>query len=524
MNVSRQRATDLVTAIILVGGLALTTPSRAPAQETAETPEATTAAPSEAPQISGIYATFTPYAGLSVYSNDVNLNEKPIYGAKLGVIFHPFFGIEGVYGWSPAETEHGPTLYTPAGDPPPGAAVGGDFHHFGLDLVFTPPVSSIIAPYVAAGASRVSLKSDDTTVETTNRTGFEAAAGFKLRVAPRIAARLEARDVMFTFDSPPAPTDALTHNFIFSAGLQLALGGRLGTSDADNDGVADNRDNCPGTALGVLVDARGCPMDGDNDGVPDGIDQCANTPAGAQVDAKGCPLDADNDGVPDGVDQCANTPAGASVDARGCPADADNDGVPDGVDQCANTPAGASVDARGCPTDSDADGIPDGADLCPNTPAGAQVDKDGCPIEVSEKEVELLDTGKITVRDIHFETAKWEILPDSYAVLDEIGGVLIQWPQLRIEIGGHADARGSDEYNLDLSQKRAQAVLDYLLQHFPQIDRAQYTAVGYGERQPVASNKTVEGMARNRRVEFKVLNTEVLTKERERRHLLKKDE
>ena len=92
-------------------------------------------------------------------------------------------------------------------------------------------------------------------------------------------------------------------------------------------------------------------------------------------------------------------------------------------------------------------------------------------------------------------------------MLDEIGKILIQWPQLKIEIGGHADARGSDAYNMDLTQKRAQSVLDYLIQGFPQIKADQYTAMGYGERKPVASNKTVEGMAKNRRVEFKVLNT-----------------
>src|SRR6185503_2475806 len=127
-------------------------------------------------------------------------------------------------------------------------------------------------------------------------------------------------------------------------------------------------------------------------------------------------------------------------------------------------------------------------------------------------------------REIHFETAKWDILPESEPVLDDIGKVLIQWPQLRIEIGGHADARGSSAYNMDLTQKRAQSVLDYLLTNFPQIQRDQYTAKGYGENVPVASNRTVEGMARNRRVEFKVLNTEELTKERERRSLLKRGE
>ncbi len=212
------------------------------------------------------------------------------------------------------------------------------------------------------------------------------------------------------------------------------------------------------------------------------------------------------------------------MDGTGCPVDSDNDGVPDGIDQCPDTPPNTKVDARGCSVDSDGDGVADDKDLCPNTLPNVKVDSDGCPIELSEKETELLDKGRITTREIHFETAKWDILPESETVLDDLGKILIQWPQLRIEVGGHADARGSEAYNLTLTQKRAQSVLDWLVAHYPQINKEQYTAKGYGESRPVASNKTVEGMAKNRRVEFKVLNTEELKKERERRRLLKKGE
>jgi OmpA-OmpF porin, OOP family len=340
--------------------------------------------------------------------------------------------------------------------------------------------------------------------------------------------RAEFRDAMWKFPPgtpPPAGEDA-TDNQFYTAGLEFAFGGVAGNPDTDVDGIPDKKDNCPDTPTGARVDANGCPIDADSDGVPDGIDQCPNTPTGATVDARGCPADADNDGVPNGIDKCADTPTGATVDVTGCPKDTDADGVPDGIDQCADTPAGTTVDAKGCPqiTDADGDGVPDNLDICPFTPANAKVDKDGCPIELSERETELLDKGMITEREIHFETAKWNILPQSYPTLDAIGNILIQWPQLRIEIGGHADARGSDAYNMDLTQKRATSVLEYLVAHFPQINKEQYTAVGYGERKPVASNKTVEGMAKNRRVEFKVLNTEELKKERERRRLLHKGE
>ncbi len=271
---------------------------------------------------------------------------------------------------------------------------------------------------------------------------------------------------------------------MYSVGFELALGGWPTRRDADHDGVLDKRDLCPDTPLGARVDAKGCPIDSDSDGVPDGLDRCAATPAGATVDASGCPKDTDGDGVLDGIDACPGTPSGVLVDVKGCPIDSDGDGVYDGIDKCPNTQAGATVDAYGCPTDSDHDGVLDGLDKCPNTPANARVDVDGCPIVISEKEVELLDTGKITVRNINFDTAKWIIRPESFAVLDEIGGILIQWPDLQVEIGGHTDSRGSDAMNQKLSEKRANAVREYLISHFPQIRAAQYTAVGYGEKQP----------------------------------------
>jgi len=91
--------------------------------------------------------------------------------------------------------------------------------------------------------------------------------------------------------------------------------------DSDGDGVFDDRDQCPGTARGVRVDAKGCPLvvDSDGDGVPNSADRCPNTPANVAVDASGCPLDRDGDGVADYLDQCPNTPRGSTVDAKGCP-------------------------------------------------------------------------------------------------------------------------------------------------------------------------------------------------------------
>jgi OOP family OmpA-OmpF porin len=317
-------------------------------------------------------------------------------------------------------------------------------------------------------------------------------------------------------------TDVRTHTLILGAGLGFAFGAR--PRDTDGDGVPDRRDNCPGTPAGARVDGAGCPLDADGDKVFDGLDQCEGTPRGCTVDARGCPTDGDGDGVCDGVDTCPDTPKGATVDARGCPVDSDGDGVFDGLDQCANTPRGCTVDDKGCPTDADGDGVCDGLDKCPDTTPGLKVDSDGCPIELVERETELLDTGMIRLQNINFETAKANLLPESYPTLDIVGQVLGKWPELRVEVGGHTDARGSDAYNQKLSEARADSVLAYVTRRFPTLKAEQFSVKGYGEGRPLVPNTNALNWAKNRRVEFVVLNKDVLRREVERRRLLKRDE
>jgi OOP family OmpA-OmpF porin len=262
--------------------------------------------------------------------------------------------------------------------------------------------------------------------------------------------------------------------------------------------------------------------DADGDGVPDEADQCPGTPAGATVDARGCPLDSDGDGVYDGIDRCPDTGAGILVDKKGCAKDSDSDGVPDGPDKCPDTPRGADVDASGCPSDADGDGVYDGIDRCPNTPKGQEVDKYGCPVEMSDTETEFLDTGMIRTSNVRFASGKADLKSESHAVLDEIGGILVQWPSLEIEIGGHTDSQGSESFNQKLSEDRANSVRDYLLKKYPGIDAGNLTVKGYGESMPVASNDTDDGRAKNRRVEFTVLNKETLQKQIERKGMKKR--
>lgn len=264
----------------------------------------------------------------------------------------------------------------------------------------------------------------------------------------------------------------------------------LNKIDADGDGVLDVYDDCRDTPAGASVDEKGCPRDTDEDGVYDGIDRCPGTPFGTRVDEFGCGVDADGDTVPDGLDLCPNTPTCARVDSKGCPTDADGDGVADGCDACPNTPAGRAVDAQGCevrPSDGDADGdtVPDSRDRCPNTERGAQVDENGCAV--------------VMAMMVHFATDSAVINTADYALLDRIAAAIIK-DGGDFEVAGHADARNSEEYNQDLSERRAESVRDYLVGKG--VAASQLTAAGYSENRPIATNDTEEGMALNRRVEI----------------------
>jgi OOP family OmpA-OmpF porin len=234
------------------------------------------------------------------------------------------------------------------------------------------------------------------------------------------------------------------------------------------------------------------------------------------VDARGCPLDADGDGVFDGLDACAETPRGATVDARGCPADRDADGVLDGLDACAESPRGATVDERGCTLDGDGDGVADGLDHCPTTPAGRGVDVNGCPRAWARLEAELMETGIVHIEDPFGETNLDRIPEGLSEALEDVGEVLARWPG-RVEIGVHTDDRGTRASNRTLSQKRADAILEHLLRRFPGLDASRFAAVGHGESKPLAANQSAAGRARNRRIEFVMLDRDAHARAVERR-------
>ncbi len=231
--------------------------------------------------------------------------------------------------------------------------------------------------------------------------------------------------------------------------------------------------------------------DADNDGVADANDKCAGTAAGAKVDAKGCELDSDGDRVVDSKDKCPGTDAGVMVDASGCAKDSDNDGVADSSDQCPGTVSGVKVDAKGCAInmDVDGDGIMNANDDCPNTAAGTIVDKRGCELKAD-----------IKLDKVQFKSGTAELSSESKSILDGIAQTLKDNEHLVFEVAGHTDNRGDYNYNVSLSEKRAQAVRQYLVNDGVAANRL--SAHGYGPDKPVASNDSREGRSQNRRVEL----------------------
>lgn len=145
------------------------------------------------------------------------------------------------------------------------------------------------------------------------------------------------------------------------------------------------------------------------------------------------------------------------------------------------------------PADSDRDGVTDDIDKCPGTPAGVAVDAQGCPLK-----------GSITLEGVTFELNSAQLTADSRTVLNDVAQDLKKFPRLRIELQGHTDSSGPDAYNLSLSQKRADSVREHLVEQG--VPPAQLVAKGYGESQPIDSNTSNEGRARNRRVVMSVLD------------------
>ena len=276
--------------------------------------------------------------------------------------------------------------------------------------------------------------------------------------------------------------------------LSLRLGG---PKDSDGDGILDPDDKCPNEP--GSADNDGCPnkekeespSDRDKDGILDNDDKCPDTPG--PEENKGCPYgDRDKDGIRDEVDNCPDV-KGLAED-KGCPKDdRDGDGILDSADKCPDLLG--DISNQGCPKDdSDGDGIKDIDDKCPKTRGAPE--RKGCPM-VSDEEREILD---LVLRNLYYNTDSDVIRMEAIPYLDKLAELMVKRVDWKIRMKGHTDDTASDAYNIDLSKRRVEGVLFYLMNRG--VHRSQLVTEYYGEDKPAASNSNEYSRQLNRRVEM----------------------
>jgi outer membrane protein OmpA-like peptidoglycan-associated protein len=336
--------------------------------------------------------------------------------------------------------------------------------------------NSAIQPYLFGGIGYMLDNESD-------GVNFDGGLGFKFPVSEKVSLFVAGSYVsgidgtrMVNGSSQDVNDDRLQVTSI----IEFALGK---AKDSDGDGVSDKKDECPDTPPGVQVDEKGCPLDRDGDGVPDYKDDCPDEAGSAALN--GCP-DRDGDGIADKDDDCPDVAGLAKF--KGCP-DTDEDGVPDPKDKCPDTPKGCPVDADGCPLDSDGDGVIDCEDDCPQVQGPAS--NKGCP-----------DWKDMKIPAIYFDLNKAVLKAEGKAELDKLADQLNASKEFELVITGNTCSVGTEEYNMGLSEKRAQAVVKYLLSKG--VNNAYVGSKNYGETNPAVENNTRANRKLNRRAEFEV--------------------
>ena len=342
---------------------------------------------------------------------------------------------------------------------------------------------------------------------------LEANGGFKLYVE-----RNSYLMAGYAHGIPLGATDSgygfqsVEHRMFIGFAFEPSIG------DRDGDGIKDDVDQCPDDPedMDGFEDSDGCPEpDNDRDGLLDIEDDCPLVPEDmdGDTDEDGCPErgegDRDGDGILDEVDSCPDDPEDLDQfeDDDGCPDnDNDADDILDVDDQCPNEPEDMDgwEDLDGCPDpDNDGDRIPDVDDQCPNEPEtyNGKDDADGCP---DQGDVVLTDTDIKILKKVYFEYDSAVIKEVSYDILDAVAATINNNPQIELlEIQGHADERGDDDYNLRLTADRAASVVSYLVKKG--VKPKKLRSMGYGEYCPVDKGHNEAAWEKNRRVEFKVL-------------------
>lgn len=459
-----------------------------------------------------------PNAGISQYYGDLNVDDfwnkyhKPGFGLIMGCQVSPVFSMRGQF----LKT----TLYSERDDK--NCKLNSDLWDASFNLTFN--INEIFAEYnekrfinlylfSGVGITSFTTKVEDRTTgevidehpSAITELIVPVGVGASIRLNPTLSINLEYGDHITFNDNTLDFSDNLKkrdHYSYASVGLNIKLCAR----DRDNDGVKDKKDLC--REIPGKIELSGCP-DTDNDSIIDTEDACPEV--AGKPEFKGCP-DTDGDGIPDPDDACP-TVAGKK-ETKGCPdadgdgvidskdlwpavfglavfagvPDTDGDGIPDNNDPCKDVKGPAKF--MGCP-DTDNDGISDDKDKCPEEAGVAE--NNGCPAAIM---------GAVMQKTVYFDTDDWFVLAKHIIEMNEVAAYMNEHPDAVISVAGHADARESVEYNLRLSERRADYVIAYLKEKGMKTTKVEKSF--FGKSKPVADNNTAKGRALNRRVEIKI--------------------
>ncbi len=332
-------------------------------------------------------------------------------------------------------------FYSPGVDYSTGATT--DVVRFAVNGVYALDSIGIFAPFVKAGLGVENI----TTRTTQNKSGpfVDVGTGAKINFTESLALKIEA---MYLGKIAQHNDGNMDHNLIALIGFTYSFG------ETEQKTAVKQVAEPVVVAAPVIIDG-----DDDKDGVLNSKDKCANSAAGIRVDTDGCFLDSDDD----------------------------KDGVLNAADKCPSTPTGTKVDTKGCTIDNDIDkdGVLNAIDKCPDTLPGATVNNNGC--------------AESAVLDVVFKNNSFEVLPESHSKIQKVADFLKRHTNYSAKIIGYTDSRGSAKYNQSISEKRANAVKELLIQKGAPAKNL--SSLGRGEESPIADNMLKEGRAKNRRVE-----------------------
>lgn len=317
-------------------------------------------------------------------------------------------------------------------------------------------------------------------VDLGHETGPSGLVGFRFGLGSVVSIRIDG-----TFDYFSSPDSLLTfpqvqkdYHYGLQAGLAFLFGNRgegyKGTADSDGDGVNDSADQCPGTPKGTQVNSSGCPMVA--------AVNADSIRMAAQADSMRMKMHADSVAAAaraDSLRMAQEAAAKAAKDSAEAVAKANADRI-SALEDSLRTARGAAL--RASLRDSlNAARMRDSLRVLMSTP-----------------------NAKLVLAGVNFATGTATLTQSSRFILDEVAKSLNDNPEVRVEVSGHTDTRGSRALNVRLSQSRADAVKKYLVDHGVSADRLE--AKGYAWDRPVATNKTAAGRAMNRRTELDRLN------------------